>query len=98
MHKSETLLGTHSFTINDDIHLTTEYIGNGDPIKVKDGWYMNSKLILHGSGNEATFEITSGLTPQNLRKLADELARVEAGFLRMHMSKKDWLANFANVV
>ncbi len=98
MHKSEKLLGTHSFTINENIHLVTKYIGNGDPIKVNDGWYMDSKLIMGSSSNQATFEISSGLTPTNLRKLANELERVEAGFLRKHMSKKDWLDNFANVM
>ena len=48
----------------------TKFIGNGDV----DGVYMNQELTLQSYCNSASFNLSgTTLTPENLRKLANEL-------------------------
>lgn len=59
--------------------LTTEFIDNGD--KNENSIFLNQQLTLHSYCNSATFNLCgTPLTPENLRKLANELesAMIEA--------------------
>lgn len=68
-------LATHAFSFNprdngdEQLILTTEYFDNDDG-----GVFTNQELSLQSCCNSASFELVGAqITPQNLRKLADEL-------------------------
>ena len=71
-------IGRHVFVFNpkdnggESLCLVTEFFDNGDDPKT--GIYTNQKLSLQSYCNSAEFQlIGAALTPDNLRKLANEL-------------------------
>jgi hypothetical protein len=79
MNRDKTL-SEHVFVFNEDdnggesLSLTTKFIANGDPITDKDGVYLNQELSLQSYCNASTFHLYGALlTPEDLRKLANEL-------------------------
>lgn len=71
---------THTFCFNpqdnggESLILKTTFEPNGDPGE----FYAVQELMLHSYCNYATFTLTGiGFTPENLRKLADELEQFE---------------------
>lgn len=76
------LLKRHVFCFNpndnggESLLLTTEFFWNGDE---QDGIYTNQELILQSYLNSASITLFgAAFTPENLRKLADELVNVRA--------------------
>jgi len=74
------LINTHRFCFNswdnsgEQLILTTEIYDNGD---TENNLYYNQKIKLQSYCNEATFSLYGvSLTPDILRKLADELEEV----------------------
>lgn len=74
--KNGELIKKHSFNFNpndnsgEGLFLKTEYFANGD----KGGFFINQSLTLNFYSNAAVFQLYSiGFTPENLRKLANEL-------------------------
>lgn len=72
------VIGKHTFIFNDrdnsgeGLSLETTIIDNGDG--VREGIYFNQKLTLQSYCNSATFDLIGApLTPDLLRKLADQL-------------------------
>ena len=61
-----------TFTFNKEdgggaaLHITIDYFDNGDAAQ---------KLTLESYGNSASFYLTSGFTPENLRELANIMER-----------------------
>ncbi len=73
-------LKKHVFCFNEcsnggeSLILSTEIFGNGDPNEI----YYNQKLTLNSYANCASIELFGvAMTPDSLRKLADELEAVE---------------------
>lgn len=75
---SDLVLKTHATYLSSGpsdglLRLKTKIIWNGDP-GLKNNIYFNQKLILQSNCNSASFElIGSPLTPEILRRAADEL-------------------------
>ena len=76
------IIKTHSFNFNptdnggESLVLTTEFIANGDPITNNGGVFINQELTLNSYCNACSMILTGAtLTPENLRKLANELAQ-----------------------
>jgi hypothetical protein len=79
---SEQSLHRETFTFNKEdgggaaLHITIDYFDNGDAAHgLPDGIYDNQKLTLESYGNSASFDLTSGFTPENLRELANIMER-----------------------
>jgi hypothetical protein len=77
---TDKILCTHVFVFNENdnggesLMLTTRFISNGDEITEKEGVYINQELTLHSYCNSASFNLFgSTITPESLRKLANEL-------------------------
>lgn len=77
MIKKKNIVRVHSFTFcyakigGESLQLITEFINNEDG-----DIYKNQKLILQGNFNSAIFDLVGiSITPENLRKLADELEK-----------------------
>lgn len=73
----DNILGNHRFTFNkhdnggEHLILKTTFIDNGDK---ENNIYTNQELVLCSYCNEASFKLIGiQLTPELLRKLADEL-------------------------
>jgi hypothetical protein len=73
-------LGKHTFAFNPNdnggeaLVLTTEFVDNGDREKDGSSIFLNQELTLHSYCNSASFNLSgAALTPDNLRKLANEL-------------------------
>lgn len=73
--------GSHSFSFNEKDNggeqfcLQTDIYDNGDD--EKDSFFLNQELTLCSYGNSATFNLSGvQLTPELLRKLANELDEV----------------------
>ena len=73
---------THNFVFNpldnggEQLVLTTEFHANGDYVTDDTGIYATHKLRLNSYSNAVTLSLDGHLTPQNLRKLADELEAI----------------------
>ena len=66
-------IGTHSFTFNESTN-SGEGLTLHTEILFGDDVYLNQELTLQSYGNHATFGLYGAtLTPEILRKLADEL-------------------------
>jgi hypothetical protein len=70
----------HIFVFNEkdnggqQLMLITKFISNGDPITENTGIYVNQELTLNSYGNSSSFNFYEFyLTPENLRKLANQL-------------------------
>lgn len=81
---ADEIVGYHSFCFNpndnggEGLTLTTTFIDNGDP-----AIYTNQELTLHSYFNSATISLTgSPITPDNLRRLADELELAQAAAIK----------------
>ncbi len=77
------VLRTHRFILNkhlnsgEQISINTEFCNNGDEITETTGVYINQTIELQSYGNAMSLIICDGcLTPEELRKLADELDQV----------------------
>lgn len=89
---SNKILGEHSFVFspsecNNQLSLLTKFIANGDPITSSDGIFLNQYLTLDGEANNATLNLfIAQFTPDELRRLANELesaeAKIRAKFVR----------------
>lgn len=64
----------------ESLMLTTTYYDNGDPITENDdGIFANQELTLNSYCNSASFNLAgTGLNPDNLRRLANELEKSQA--------------------
>lgn len=74
------ILNRHQFVFNEDdnggeyLSLTTDIVSNGDP----EDLYYNQVMTLQSYGNSASFSLSMNmLSPNVLRKLADELEEAE---------------------
>ena len=72
------LLKTHTFIVNplanggEQLSVTTKFLNNGDP----DDMDISQEITLQAYSNSVTFNLSgAALTPEILRKFADELAR-----------------------
>lgn len=79
--KPDTFIDRHVFLFNpqdnggESLVLTTDIIANGDPGVV----FTNQELTLQSYCNGASFDLVGApLTPENLRRLANELDEVLA--------------------
>lgn len=77
-------LRTHTFNFSpsdnsgESLVLTTDFIENGDKSHPSDGVFLNQTLTLNSYCNSASFNLYNAiLTPELLRKLADELEVVK---------------------
>lgn len=60
----------------EQLTLTIEYFDNGDAGHgLPKGIYDNQKLTLQSYSNSATFDLSNGFTPENLRELANIMER-----------------------
>lgn len=89
--KEGTVLDRHIFVFNpqdnggESLVLKTEFIANGDE-GADDFYFTNHKLTLQSYCNEASFSLLSfAITPEKLRKLADELEAVENRVKKEHV-------------
>ena len=64
-----------NFNTRESLSLSTTYIDNGDPITEKcHGIYLNQELTLQSGCDSASLNIFGfHITPESLRKIADEL-------------------------
>jgi hypothetical protein len=61
----------------ESLALDTEFFWNGDD-GLENSIFWNQRLTLHSYSNSASFDLTTNLlTPQVLRKIADELEKAE---------------------
>jgi hypothetical protein len=89
MKNKDKILATHSFATDggvnsgETIEIFTTFLANGDKITEKEGWYVHQEIILNSYCNRAIFELGTGyFTPENLRKLANELERARNSFIK----------------
>ena len=80
MNNAAKILNRHVFSFNpkdnggESLTLTTEFIDNGDG---NGKFFTNQSLNLQSYSNSATLSLYSAcFTPENLRKLADELENI----------------------
>lgn len=83
-NKKDQVLQRHVFEVNpqsnggEGLMITTEFIGNGDPITPTEGVYITQEISLQSYCNSATFNLTTmALTPEVLRRLANELEQTQ---------------------
>ena len=80
------LLDRHVFVFNpsnnggESLCLTTEFYSNGDPGEA--GIYTNQEFTLSSYFNSASFNFLGQMTPENLRRLADELELAQEEAIR----------------
>lgn len=86
-------LVSHNFVFNEgensgeSIVLRTDFFSNGDP--GGKGVFTNQKLTLHSYCNSASIDLTiSAFTPENLRKLADQLENSRNDAIQKNMNSQ----------
>lgn len=89
-----TLIKRHVFSLNPEsnggerISIVTDFFDNGDE---KHGlpfdYFTNQEIELQSYGNSASFHLGGFLTPELLRKFADELEKVEKEIIKEFKKK-----------
>ena len=67
-------IGRHVFSFNPKENSGEQFTLTTDILKTKEGsFYTNHEITLQSYGNQSTFKLVCEITPETLRKLADEL-------------------------
>jgi hypothetical protein len=75
LHREVVVFNKHD-NGGEQLSITIDYFDNGDAAHgLPNGIYNNQELSLQSYSNAASFKLTSGFTPENLRELANIMER-----------------------